>query len=622
MRKAPRICRLGSLACLRDYEVCAPTMKTSLETQGPTLFHSPSRTHLPALLIGLVMMAIVAAGVSLVRSGFAFGISNNVFHIPLVLDWASLPAFAGDAYYQSLGKFTSIVWPLVRAVATEANVETVFLAAHALSRFAAMFAIGALMVIQLRLRPAQALVACLAVALTPWMHGSSLVGGHGLFIHYFTHSEVTWGFLLLALMAAHAGRWSWAAALAGLVFGINAFIGIWLLVMLLAAYATATPRRAGRQLLIAGLVFLLCTAPVLWWIAQSMGTTYPAFSFKNYIRAYFPNHFLIESASMRDVLILGMLLGVGCTAALLLPRRAFWLAVLLAPAGLFMVGTALPYLLNHRVVFNLHLLRVDGVIQWLAIVLAVAALVPRLGTRASRATRIYAVVALVSLLTPVIEPTSLMAAWVALAALAWMECRHAEKRLSPLLNRPVFAIEFMLLVLAMELARHQLGWAYGARWAAMLAFTVGVPAGGANLVWPGLGLLLLLPKIEQRGAVLHANPFAPPLLQLSQWIRQEGVLGPLLIEIGPDLDSLQVLTRVPVWVDWKQGAAVMWEPAFHQRWSTRYHEVRALQQPSEFVAYARQHGIRYIVLRRSRGDCSEGSEMLYRNASYQLCRLS
>ncbi|MGE4329703.1 hypothetical protein [Diaphorobacter sp.] len=95
-----------------------------------------------------------------------------------------------------------------------------------------------------------------------------------------------------------------------------------------------------------------------------------------------------------------------------------------------------------------------------------------------------------------------------------------------------------------------------------------------------------------------------------------------MIEIVPALDSLQVLTRVPVWVDWKQGAAVMWEPAFYQRWSTRYQEVRALQQPSEFVAYARQHGIRYIVLRRSRGDCAAGSELLYRNASYQLCRLS
>lgn len=596
-------------------------MKTSLRAQGPTVFHSTSHVHSPALLIGLIMLAIVATGVSLVHSGFAFGINNNVFHIPLVLDWVSLPAFAGDAYYQSLGKFTSIVWPLVRAVATEGNVEAVFLAAHALSRFAAMLAIGALLVIQLRLRLAQALLACLVLALTPWMQGFSLVGGHGLFIGYFTHSEVTWGFLLLALMAAHAGRWSWAAALAGLVFDINAFIGVWLLVMLLAAYAAAPPQRAGRQLLIAGLVFLLCAAPVLLWIAQSMGTTYPPFSFKNYIRTYFPYHFLIESASRRDVFILGLLLGTGCTAALLLQRPVFWLAVLLAPAGVFMLGTVLPYLLNHRVIFNLQLLRVDGVIQWLAMVLAVAALVPRLGGQASRATRIYAVVGLVSLLTSVIEPASLLAAWVALAALAWMERRPADRYLSPLLNRPWAAIAFMLLVVVMELARHQLGWAHGARWAAMLAFAVGVPAGGAHLVWPVLGLLLLMPKIEQRGNLIRAQPFAAPLLDLSQWIRKEGVQGPLLIEVVPALDSLQVLTRVPVWVDWKQGAAVMWEPAFHERWSTRYQEVRALKQPSEFAAYARQHGIRYIVLRRSSGDCAEGSELLYRNATYQLCRV-
>jgi hypothetical protein len=66
-----------------------------------------------------------------------------------------------------------------------------------------------------------------------------------------------------------------------------------------------------------------------------------------------------------------------------------------------------------------------------------------------------------------------------------------------------------------------------------------------------LGLLLVMPKIEQRGDLIRAQPFAAPLLDLSQWIRHEGVPRwpgqippPLATPNSPRQDDQIMTTRV------------------------------------------------------------------------------
>jgi len=329
----------------------------------------------------VVALTVLATMLSLVNTGFTFGISNNVFHIPLVLDWEHLPAFTGDAYYQSLRKFTSLVWPVVALVANDSNIETVFLAAHVLSRGFAMAVIAAFLVIQLRLRPLEALAAVIVVALTPWLVGGSVIGGHGLWIEYFSHSEVTWGFLLLSLMAGHSQRWTWTAALAGLVFDINAFVGIWLACMLGLAYCVQPPPRAWKQLLNSAAAFLLCAAPAIVWIFQSLAEIPVTFSFLEYIRTYYPDHFLIEATNGRTRAIFIILTALGFTATLLMPSPRYWFATLTASLLVFLVGMVLPYCLDHRLVFNLHMLRIGGVVQWLALLMAIISLSARLTPR-------------------------------------------------------------------------------------------------------------------------------------------------------------------------------------------------------------------------------------------------
>lgn len=104
-----------------------------------------------------------------------------------------------------------------------------------------------------------------------------------------------------------------------------------------------------------------------------------------------------------------------------------------------------------------------------------------------------------------------------------------------------------------------------------------------------------------------------------------GIQGPILIEIDSGPDLLQTLTQQPVWVDKKQGAAVMWEPSFHSRWMSRYQDVRQLSGTlgtTQFLAYARQHNIRYIVTRGEHGACAEGSTQRYRNQAYLVCQVA
>lgn len=48
-----------------------------------------------ALVVGIALLATV---VSVIRTGFSFGVGNNVFHVPVVLGWAQQDAFAGDAF--------------------------------------------------------------------------------------------------------------------------------------------------------------------------------------------------------------------------------------------------------------------------------------------------------------------------------------------------------------------------------------------------------------------------------------------------------------------------------------------------------------------------------------------
>lgn len=583
--------------------------------------------HRPLLkpVLALSLLALVTT-ISVLRTGFLFGISNNVFHVPLVLGWAQWPAFAGDAFYGSLGKFTSVVWPLLGLIANESQVGWLFLAGHFLSRLLSVLAIAWWLRAGAQATPAGTALALLACALSPWLVGASAVGGHGLWISYFTHSELTWGPLMAALVAALGGHWVLAAALAGVVFSLNAFIGVWALLMLGAVFLLADGGRQWRLLPRVALAFLLLASPALVWIARTVGGDTVNFSYIEYIRAYYPGHFLIEAAGRRELAIAGLSLGMGGLAAWLTPQPRFWWSVLGACALVFGVGAFLPYLLDHRLVFNLHLLRVDGVAQWLSVVLALSVLSVRLFGVRDDAVRLLSLLGLLSLLTSSREPLGLVVAVASLLAVVGLERWPAHLPGLLAAHRLAAARGMALLVLAVGVWRVEWTWLNGFLGAALAMAVLGWSPGRSPAAWLWASLpvvlLTLAPRVGQGLAWRLEDAHPAELTELTTWVRQQGVTGPVLMALSDRderLDHFQLLSRQPVWVDWKQGAAVMWAPGFHAQWSQRYREVSALTSPPELARYAGANGLRWFLMPQAGAICPAPARERFRNSAYLLC---
>ena len=96
--------------------------------------------------------------------------------------------------------------------------------------------------------------------------------------------------------ARAAQRGLGAAVAAGLTFDINAFVGAWV-VAALGVLATRD-RRPYRVLLEAAALFGVTALPVAIWIAGATADSGSlAFSMREYVRARYPAHFLIEAAT-------------------------------------------------------------------------------------------------------------------------------------------------------------------------------------------------------------------------------------------------------------------------------------------------------------------------------------
>jgi hypothetical protein len=111
--------------------------------------------------------------------------------------------------------------------------------------------------------------------------------------------------------------------------------------------------------------------------------------------------------------------------------------------------------------------------------------------------------------------------------------------------------------------------------------------------------------------------------ELVAWVNTSNLHGPFLLpnDDNDHSDYFQLQARKKVWVDWKQGAAVMWSPSFYNQWSHRTTEVSVLHTPEEYMAYAQKNGIHYLVLKSSDGSSPMGIKVLKRTPYYLLCEL-
>jgi hypothetical protein len=484
------------------------------------------------------------------------------------------------------------------------------------------------------------------IALTPWFQGLSIVGGHGMFLKYFTHSETTWGLVFLSLALFSLQRLILASALVGIVFSINAFVGVWLLLANIAVFAvSAKPSdRAIAQKSIGA--FLICASPILLWIGMSSRVPNQAISFSyiEYIRLYYPGHFLIEAIEFKWLIVYILIVISGVISSQYMPQKSYWAKIQMAFVLIFLIGIPLPYLVNSRFVFNLHLLRSAGIEQAIAISLSTIAGVKLLLSVSKYQKRLLGATVLSSIGfldigivgLAVIPFAILLGLYVEQDAGADNHSRF--KRLIIVhgdhLTWACFAV--FLFSMFRRFIQHGIGISQ-----IITLITIGfvfiltlwqdMPSKARTtllaLMFVIYGAFSVVSIIlwhtndtQQREARVIAQDNS--WIELTNWIKQSDTHGSFLVPVKDERSNLfQLQARRPVWVDWKQGAAVMWSPSFYDQWMPRYLEVSGLVSPEDYILYARDHEIANVVLQTENGACPSPSLLKKRTPHYVLCQV-
>lgn len=604
----------------------------------------PPRHVSPPSWRDVLPIAILGTLLSLFFTGFRFGDNNNIYHIPYVLGWARLPAFADDQFYQTLTYFTSAVWPPIRLIATESNIYAVFLAAFIVSRLAAFIGI-AFLIAELGLRERRyLLLGVLAAAATPWLQGVSALGEHGLLIDYFTHSEFTWPFVIGAMLCTLRRNLPWVAVFAAITLSINAFVGIWLLLTIPVCILLQPPLPRLRTLLQACLIFAVLALPISIWVLSALLSPHEvyAFRFSDYIRAFYPYHFLIDTVAHPSINAFVCMAGAGLLSTWLVPHGRFWRTALLAELALLAVGTVLPYVLDHKIVFDMHFLRLGGVIQFFSILLAIAACLNRMARSENRADWIVPGLMLAALIfNEQYRITLLLVMLAACHPLARLLKHRAARTLggaaSGLGKLKAQGDYYELCLAALALLAWMALYVLTSRQLSAVAYFMVIAIAAAFL--PGyrrqdkrhtilttfvLALLVLAAgehAVAQRALnARNAASYAQGPLPMAQWLRAHPIQGKLLL--SPEamtVENFQVLAKTSVWADFKQGAAVLWYPYFYKQWSERYGAVMQLTTLPALASYAREHHIPYLVGRDAAKGCPANTTLLHTEGNFVLC---
>jgi hypothetical protein len=526
-------------------------------------------------VIAIAVLAAIGAAVSLAVTGYQFGILNNLFHLPIVADLYDEPQFAQDPFIQSLRYFSSGIWMLLDGSARYISPYWLFLLGDYLSRvlsFVGLLACGALLGLRTRRELALFTVALCFASL---LRGYAYPGDGGLFINYFTHSEIANGTILLALFCAARHRFSWALIFVGLTGFINAFMAVWALfplaamAVLVLARRRMTLRQLAVQVVLGGVGMIVLMMPVILNVVHNpdFGAHLPI-DFRVFLRAYFPDHVIFAVATPRHVLALAVTVVYGLVCAAALGPEADWLvAAMLGSLVLLALGILAPMLTGMPLILNLHLVR-STVLLYLLAALASAVLGARWMASADRVrSRMFGPI----LLLANCSWRSFLPLGIVVIGVQWASARMRWRLPAWPLTYPVLA----LLVLVVwpkaiwpdvatnrDIAESTSAWTSVGEWARNAT-----PASATFMV-----------PIE---------PLVGDATSASVQARKD----------GPETHSemFEFVSHRRIWVDNRRGAAVLWSPSYYPIWWSRVRAVLALTTLPDRIRYARENGIGYVV---------------------------
>jgi hypothetical protein len=568
----------------------------------------------------LVLASAAAAALSIKAQGFYFGVGNNIFHIPIIDNWAGDPALAGDRFIGTLKYYVSGIWALFRLLPRHDHTQEVFLVSHFVARWATLL-VSAGIAFGLGTRRLPALVLMVFwLGLTPILRGVSPVGEQDMFVDFFTHTELTLPLTLFSLLLASRKQFLWAFALTGIVFDINIFVAVWtgvaLLFSVLRLYSTGDDgKRLLRQSAAGSAIAAALAAPVLYWTLHAMAGRQAIlpFDYVGFLRQYYPNHFLIDVAAPSAVAGLAALIVATDALCGRLGRSGpIWRALFRGFVLVFVTGVFLPYLTHNSLLLNLHLLRVDGVISFLAILLAAIMAVRNLTGNGIQRLAGAAALGMLTMANPV---GTIFAAVLALAF---------DREEETWRWRIGFSLS-CLVPLAIGMVD------YPRQTLAEAAIAVALILGGPLLAkWPIPASRVMVPGLVAVVALYLIRVFGQPAPEMYRWLPavkeaaewarahtdpRSVFLEPVKIE--PDFG---LWAKRRIWFSWKSGAAVMWDPSYYWVWWPRFKEVRELDTLSSKLAYACAHHLDYVVTEQT-GDNAQGAGIVFQNSHLLIARV-
>ena len=580
----------------------------------------------------LLLASGFAAALSIGTQGFIFGYSNNVYHVPIVEHWARSPVFSGDPFIASLRYYVSGLWGVLGYLHLPGSTESVFFVCHFLTRWAALLVLCAIA----RNSGIKTLWGVCGLGfwfgVIPLLRGLTPLGKGDLFLVFFTHTEVTTPLVLVALLLAARGRFLWALAIIGVIFDINAFVGVWTASALTVALLWRTRFEFGRKRLLIGSGLGIGIAgalalPVGYWmlLALTRQPLYPAFDYLEYLREYFPDHFLIEAARPSDVIMLLAIVGTAGFAIRELDDSKAWWAAFLGFGLVFSAGVLLPTISHSATLLNLHLLRVDGLLRLNAVVLLAI-----LGARkltGGEAERLAGVGALLMLSLP--NPAGIAFAAVLLVA-AGRDSSVLERALWIVVCVGIIAAgmtDFKKESIAEGILTISYVVAQSALHRRLLPGTVALASvvGLASAIYTAHFVARLRAEdVSVRDAVKEAGTWAKHKTKASAQflvpveLRQKN--GSPLLKFSLETDEFGIWAKRRLWVSAKEGAAVMWSPSYYWTWRTRVYEVEQLGGLADRVKYACSHGIDFVVVRKA-GLSTSTENIAYQNSRLVIVRV-
>jgi hypothetical protein len=325
-------------------------------------------------------MFLAAALVSVLYQGFYFGVNNNAVQVPLLQNAADPSLYSGDPYIATLIDYVSGFWKSLSAMHLHVQWAPIFLAFQILGRYLVIVAFDSILLFFVKSRAFSAAGAML-LSVSAALSGYSPVAGHTMLANYFEHTQLANALLLFSCAAWMRCRELWAAVLLGIAFDINAFVSAWgVAALLLAAMARKDMQKPGilKRTIVAAVAYILSATPGLIWILAAMhrdaAVHSPQFDYLAFIRLFAPFHFFIGYADFLHHATFALTVACGAIAIATGWPRAREMAYLgLGFFVVFVVGIFLPAITASPLLLNLQLLRVEGIIQFLAALAVVSA---------------------------------------------------------------------------------------------------------------------------------------------------------------------------------------------------------------------------------------------------------